>query len=128
MQMRPEDEEPIDLTAIHRDDALIDALGSGAVAAARAMTDPDDPLIKLIDEYAECAAQLREALSRGRAMVGLDESEALELAYVELAAERQERAALRRLAVRVRVRAALVMTGLVAVVGVGVVVWRGLRR
>ncbi|HEX8520548.1 MAG TPA: hypothetical protein VF667_13220 [Pseudonocardia sp.] len=50
-------DEPIDLAAVHADDALLDALGGGDPTAARALVDPDDPLIAMLAAWAACSRQ-----------------------------------------------------------------------
>jgi hypothetical protein len=142
----PDDDrdEPTDLSAIRRDHELIEAFSTGDLDAAHALADPDDPLIALFDQAAECVANFRARLQaaldldpvlaeallaeahrtlRERRRSELSETEAEELAYAELAAERRERAALA--ARRRRLRTMMVVAPLV--VAVGVAAWRRLR-
>ena len=48
-------DEPIDLAAVRADDALIDALAGGDLAAADDVVDPDDPLIAMLAAWAASA-------------------------------------------------------------------------
>ena len=61
-------DEPIDLAAVRADDALIDALGGGDLAAADDLVDPDDPLIAMLAAWAASARPDAERRrERGRA-------------------------------------------------------------
>jgi hypothetical protein len=110
----PDDDwdEPTDLSAIRRDHELIEAVSAGDLDEAHALAGPDDPLIALFDQVAECVANFRAA--------ALDFD--AELAEALRTLPDRRRATQRRR----RLRALLVMAPLMA--AVGVVVWRGLRR